>query len=149
MPAQLEEHPGSSATRGFVKISPILKPKDQPRKRRKPSQKLRTELKGLIREHVIANAGYQCEFCGSTTNLQAAHILSVGAHKRLEFEPYNILCLCLKDHLYGWHKDPGKYHRWLEEKFPGRYDRLLIASRCAPKVDVKLLLTVWRSNERR
>lgn len=118
----------------------------KPKSRKKPSQKLKTELAGLIRAHVIEQAGYQCEFCGSTTNLQAAHILSVGAHKRLQFEPYNILCLCLKDHIYGWHRDPDKYFAWIDEKFPGRRERLRIADRCAPKVDVKLLLTVWRKS---
>lgn len=104
------------------------------------------ELDGLLRKFVLARECYACEKCGSRTEtLQAAHVLSKGPSSRLRFEPDNIMCLCLKDHLYFWHKSPHEAVAWFNEKYPGRYERLQIAARCAPKLDLKNLLVVWRA----
>lgn len=100
------------------------------------------ELSALVKQIVLARDGYRCWYCGGKDDLQAAHILSVGACGRLRFEPFNVLATCLKDHIFGWHRDPAKYIVALEKKYPGRYDALQIMARTAPKLDCKLLRLV-------
>lgn len=105
-------------------------------------------LASLVKKIVLARDGYRCWYCGGKEDLQAAHILSVGASNRLRFEPFNVVTMCLKDHIFGWHRDPAKYIVALEVKFPGRYDALQIMARTAPKIDYKLLKIVlepWAS----
>ncbi len=99
-------------------------------------------LASLVKKIVLARDGYRCWYCGGKEDLQAAHILSVGASNRLRFEPFNVVTMCLKDHIFGWHRDPAKYIVALEVKFPGRYDALQIMARTAPKIDYKLLKIV-------
>jgi 5-methylcytosine-specific restriction endonuclease McrA len=106
--------------------------------------KLKQELDGLLRAFVLERDGHTCVRCGSTNKLQAAHILSKGTHPRLRFEPLNLLSLCVACHIFGWHRNPVEFAEWLETKYPGRHERLLIADRCSPRVDVKCLLSVWR-----
>ena len=137
----------------------LLKPKDkpQPRKRRnrvrskitKARRELEEALFGLLRPLIFARDGGACVACGGMDKLAMAHILPQGTYKRVRFEPDNIMTMDYKCHLGsdGWHKNPLKWRAWFEEKFPGKYERLLIADRCSPKVDVKYLISIW-SNER-
>lgn len=47
-----------------------------------------------------------CDCCGKKRWLQCAHLLSVGAHPRMRYDPDNGRPLCVRCHLFGWHKDP-------------------------------------------
>lgn len=60
----------------------------------------------------------KCRKCGSTKSLQCSHIRSIGAYKYLEFEPQNAIALCLRCHLYWWHKEPIDASKWFRETFP-------------------------------
>jgi hypothetical protein len=101
------------------------------------------ELDKLVGDHIKNQALGVCEKCGSARLLQSAHILSKGPYPRIRFEPYNLMALCGGCHVF-WHQRPKEALLWFEIKWPGRYERLMIADRCAPKVDLQLLLTVWR-----
>lgn len=135
------------------------KPKDQKRPRRakkhvrskitKARRELEEALFDLLRPLIFERDGNACVSCGGTTQLAMAHILPQGTYKRVRFEPDNIMTMDYKCHLGndGWHKNPLKWRAWFDEQYPGKYERLLIADRCAPKVDVKYLISIW-SDER-
>ena len=55
-----------------------------------------------------------CLRCGNTENLQLSHIYPRGTYKRLEFDPDNVKLLCLKDHLFWWHRNPIEAKNWIE-----------------------------------
>ena len=75
-------------------------------------------------------AGWKCEKCGRSKKqgwqMHGAHIIPVEyANTACLIE--NILCLCAKDHSIGRdsaHENPVPFTRWLEKKYPGRYDKL-------------------------
>jgi len=83
----------------------------------------------------IARSIGHCEWCGRSTNLQGAHVLSAGAHPNMSADPENIICLCYHCHLSVWHKDPVEAARWFESKWPGRYDLLMSEATSKPPVD--------------
>lgn len=119
-----------------------------PKPKHKPQRKnLVKRLNDLIRPHIFERDGNACVFCGGTTRLAMAHVLPKGTYRRLEFEPDNIMTMDYKCHLGNgsWHKDPKKWAKLFDEKYPGRHERLQIAARCAPKVDLKLLILVWQA----
>jgi len=104
---------------------------------------MQIELDGLVRLAVIERDKC-CVRCGGTKGLQAAHILPKGKYPRLRFDPFNIMAMDTGCHLFFWHKDPLSAWKWFEEKYPGKHDQLQVIAACATKVDLKLLLTVWR-----
>lgn len=74
--------------------------------------------------------GYICQKCG---NSLAAGFQMHGSHIMPETwagtaaDPENILCLCANCHVRGrdsWHQEPVNNARWLEEKYPGLYDKV-------------------------
>ena len=101
------------------------------------------ELDQLVGTYIKHEASGICAKCGNPRMLQSAHVLSKGPQSRLRFEPDNLMPLCGGCHLY-WHQRPKEALEWFDEKYPGRYERLQIAARCAPKLDLKLLLQIWR-----
>lgn len=136
--------------------SKLAKPTPTKRKRNH-SQKNKTrelremeiELDALLSAHVIARDGGICNWCEKgNRRLFASHVLPKGSTGRLRFEPLNLMSLCYGCHLgaRGWHKDPMRAKEWFDGKYPGRYEQLQIAARNSPKVDLKLLLTVWRGS---
>lgn len=116
----------------------------KPGPKRKNSSMVK-ELDALLSLYVRTRDGFQCNKCGKSNHLGAAHVLPKGHYKRLRFEPDNLMTLCwMPCHESFWHKRIHEARAWFDEKYPGRYERLEIASRCAPKTDLKLLLCVWR-----
>ena len=90
-----------------------------------PSQK--KKLKALIHEIVLLR-DKACLKCGNP-EFQMSHIYSVGAHKRMEFDPDNIKALCYRCHLHWWHKEPMEARYWIKTVIPKeRLDRLRLAS---------------------
>ena len=105
--------------------------------------KLIKELDRLTKVIIHARDGNKCVKCGKGPPeivLQAAHILSKGPHGRLRFELLNLLSMCLRDHLYWWHKNPVEAYEWLQEKYPGRIEQLRIMTATARKLDLMELL---------
>jgi hypothetical protein len=72
----------------------------------------------LWSEIVKKKAGYKCEVCGSTENLQSHHIIGRG-NWRLRWEPRNGACLCAKHHKFdrnqSAHNNPLWFNEWLQK----------------------------------
>lgn len=80
----------------------------------------------------------KCERCGKTENLQCAHIIS-RTYQQVRWDEDNALCLCAGCHIYWWHKEPIEAARWLEEHWPGRYDRINQKRHQVSKLDLESL----------
>lgn len=65
-----------------------------------------------------------CEWCGSTQNLQHAHIIG-RSNKTLRYDIINALCLCVGCHIYKWHRSPLEAFEWFQSQYPDRYTYLL------------------------
>lgn len=73
-----------------------------------------------------------CQRCGKKKKdgwqIHGSHIFSVGAHKTISADPFNIKALCAVCHSPGfagsWHEDPAN-QGWFDIKFPGRKEELL------------------------
>jgi 5-methylcytosine-specific restriction endonuclease McrA len=72
------------------------------------------EIKSLIKQYIILRDSEKCRRCGTTENLAASHIYSVGQHKKLEFDIDNIILLCYKCHIHFWHKEPIAAGIWIQ-----------------------------------
>ena len=62
-----------------------------------------------------------CARCGvraPNKTMHCSHVKSVGAYPSLQLDIKNVLCLCHKDHIYWWHKEPTEAGKWFENKFP-------------------------------
>lgn len=64
-----------------------------------------------------------CQKCGTDQKLQCSHIKS-RAIKSIRYNDDNAMALCLRCHIYWWHKEPLEASEWMHKKFPGRYDRI-------------------------
>lgn len=60
-----------------------------------------------------------CQFCGQTEGLQCAHIVG-RTNKTLRWNPINAICLCVRCHIFKFHRSPLEFIDWLEERFPER-----------------------------
>jgi hypothetical protein len=102
-------------------------------------------LSSLVRQIVMLRDGEVCiradcrRAAKDGYKIDAHHILAKGSHRRLEFEPYNVIPLCFVHHRQ-WHDAEGR--EWLEKQFPGKWDALQIMARTAPKLDYELLRIV-------
>jgi len=101
------------------------------------AKKLKKECIKLAKE-IIRSKG-RCDKCGKTDRqFHGSHILSTGAYPALAAELDNILCLCASCHTLApdsWHKEIVKNYEWLNEKFPGRLERLKLLAQVQQKVD--------------
>ena len=91
------------------------------------SKKLSAKAKACIKQR----DNYTCQHCGkecSGSDCHASHVLNVGTHKNMEFDPSNMKVLCSYCHLHWWHKDVLHATEWYKSKFPERYDYLMKAS---------------------
>lgn len=108
----------------------------------------RRKLRIVLSRIIILRDGQKCRACGHRKRpgplgaLQAAHILSVGAYPRLEFELGNVICLCGYCHLGtdGWHENPDRWSRWVrgelgDEHVDGLYRLAQFRAR-GPKADL-------------
>lgn len=83
----------------------------------------RADLHAALREIVLCRDGYRCVKCnapkrpGRAGGLQAAHIFPDGAYPALRYLPANVITLCGRCHIFGWHKDVLRQRAWLVEKY--------------------------------
>jgi len=70
-------------------------------------------------EAIKVRAGYKCEHCGKTTNLNSHHIFT-RLRKSTRWELDNGICLCVGCHMFSSkfsaHKTGVEFTHWLEEK---------------------------------
>lgn len=116
-------------------------------KRKSERQRLVERVDDLVSRKVRMRDGYRCQKCGKIELLGAAHVLAKGngRYARLRFEEYNLMTLCWFPCHDWWHKNPHDARAWFDAKWPGRYEKLQEMAACAPKVDLKLLLTVLQA----
>lgn len=82
-----------------------------------PTQK--RKINGLLREICIArDGGEKCLYCGGTNTLQLSHIYPKGSYRRMEYDPMNVKLLCMRHHLYWWHRNPVEAKEWLDTNLP-------------------------------
>ena len=92
-------------------------------KRRKLKDKLEKIVKKIIKER----DEYTCQKCGKIvqgSNCHASHIIPVSRSGRLEFDIVNIKVLCMRCHLYWYHRNPIEAAEWVKKKFPKRLEYL-------------------------
>lgn len=63
-----------------------------------------------------------CYRCGTTENLQCAHIIS-RSYKTIRTHPLNAIALCRSCHVYFTHR-PLEWQDWIEERFPGIWQQM-------------------------
>lgn len=63
----------------------------------------------------------RCEKCGTTNNLQCAHIYAKGDHPALRYDILNVLCLCTRCHMFWGHRNPADFIEWVQTHFPERW----------------------------
>lgn len=114
--------------------------------------KRRDPLLALWGKAVRAVWGETCLKCGRSApqwKIDAAHILSRGAHPRLKYEPLNGIALCFTCHRWydqhkGSHHD-GEADRWVRAKIgEQRYQKLLIED-TFPRPDKETIRIVLRA----
>lgn len=112
-----------------------LKARKKPRRK---TARLKTEedLDALAKKILIVSRGENCERCADIP-VYSSHIFPKGTYKRMRWMTQNLLLLCYQCHMEFWHKHPMEAKRWFEEKFPGRYEQLLIWTRQMPAIDLK------------
>lgn len=89
---------------------------------RTPTSKL-IKKADLLFSELIHQRG-KCERCSKTTGLQTAHIIP-RTNKHLRWNPDNALLLCIKCHLYWWHRNPLEAMEWFKLYFPIQYAFLM------------------------
>ncbi len=84
--------------------------------------------------------GYVCEreSCQSTHVMQGHHIIS-STNWNLRFDEENGICLCRYCHIIWLKQYPTDYVKWLNEKWPGRLERLELRRHVKTKHDYTLL----------
>lgn len=76
------------------------------------------EINRLLHEYLRIRDGEFCLKCRQTERLQLSHIYPKGKYRKLEFDHENVKLLCMKCHLYWWHKNPIEAHEWLQTAIP-------------------------------
>ncbi len=104
---------------------------------------------GLTKILVHWRDGEKCLKCGTSEQIQAAHILPKGKYPTMRFALDNLLTLCWRDHMEWAHKDPIGFVDWIEAVWPGRIERLRISARMKRLLDLKELLIVLESEVER
>ena len=87
---------------------------------------------------------WTCQYCGKKkgeVQIHGSHILPEGTYVSMSADPENIIALCAEHHVAGiggflgrsrepsWHGDPIHFAKWFNEKWPGRYNKLLLKAR--------------------
>jgi len=91
----------------------------------------RTELKKLVATYVKNRDGWVCQRCKkelTSYDAHASHVIPTSQSEYLRYNALNIKTLCMRCHLFWWHKDPLGAKDWFEDNFPIRY-AFLVANR--------------------
>jgi len=89
---------------------------------------VKRKLREVARELTHLEAKGICLHCGKPVqgrNGHMSHVKPKGAHRRMEFDPENLMFLCYFCHMQFWHKDVLEAAEWFRTTFPVRYDSLV------------------------
>lgn len=97
----------------------------KPLKRRRKGEvsRLKEQADKLWKVVVKERAGFRCEKCGTTKEIQAHHFVPRTNH-RLRFDLCNGVSLCKRHHLYWAHQDP-EFVVWFSGYRPDDYAYLM------------------------
>jgi 5-methylcytosine-specific restriction endonuclease McrA len=84
---------------------------------------------------VIRQRDGHCKACGTSDNLQCAHIIS-RSYKSIRTLEDNAVALCRSCHVKFTHR-PLEWEAWVECHFPGRWERLKVEALKYSRVDWK------------
>ncbi len=73
----------------------------------------RRNLDDMLRSLCFKRDGYKCLYCGKTTHLQMSHIFPRGEYPWMTYILDNVKTLCMRHHLFWWHKNPISAYLWL------------------------------------
>jgi len=73
--------------------------------------------------------------------MEWCHLKSRGI-KVLRWNPDNALCLCNTHHRW-FTQNPDEWYRWVEKKYPGRWDKLNKIIQTEPKPDYERWLKYY------
>ena len=120
-----------------------------PKKIKKQSERgrLRAEVGKLQFDYLVRKRGAICELSNQPANgLGRFHILSVGAHPRLEFCEENILLVNWFPHHYAWHHSYEKAKEIekliMKVRGPSYKDRLYVLEKLQQKISMFYLRTL-------
>lgn len=107
----------------------------------------RAKMNALLHELVRLRDRERCLRCGTTERLQLSHIYPKGKHRSMEFDPWNVKLLCVRCHLYWWHKHPMEAAEWIKTvRPPKELDRLkLMSQSIGYRFDPKLHIIFLKS----
>lgn len=107
-------------------------------KTKKPNRsKLKKDLDKLVKDSVKIRDNFTCQHCHKKvtgTNCHGSHILPVGSHSNMQFDPRNIKVLCFHCHRHFWHNNPLEAGEWYRRMFPTNWAYLEAQSKVAPKI---------------
>lgn len=112
-----------------------------PRIKKQNSQLRSGKLRTLdnVFSRIVRERDGKCLKCGSLSALQCSHVVP-RTYLSIRWDLSNAITLCYRCHIHWWHKHPLEASRWFEDKWPGRYNELLVIANQHKKVDrVKLL----------
>lgn len=101
------------------KANGIKKPNKLPR----PGHVIK-ELDVLVKALVKQRDNHTCQKCNlkvEGSNCHGSHVIPVSAGNKLRWDEQNIKVLCMRDHIYWWHKNPMEAAAWFAQKFPERW----------------------------
>ena len=85
----------------------------------KSGKSLTRKFDKLWREKVLENANYECEVCGTTTNLNCHHIIGRRNYSTRWYVPNGVV-LCAKHHTFdsdfSAHQNPIDFSFWVHKK---------------------------------
>ncbi len=95
--------------------------------RKKTLKGYKRDLTSLIREKVLARDKNRCQKClkyVQENNAHLSHVIPKGRNLRLRWDMQNLKILCMRHHIYWWHKSPVEAGEWFKNKFPERWEYL-------------------------
>ena len=102
-------------------------------KKKTDKKKLIARMDKLFSE-IIRSQGV-CDRCGSTKNLQCAHVLS-RRHLQTRWDLENAIPLCVSCHIFWQHKEPHEFVHWFDGKYGGKlYETLKRRSNNIKKIN--------------
>jgi len=127
----------SQAPKTPIKRTPIKLKPSKPRRKKSDRDKLKKKLELAVKTYIKQRDNYTCQHCHKKvegSNCHASHILSVGAHSNMQFEPRNMKVLCFHCHRQFWHGDPALSSHWYIQTFPENWAYLIEQSNTALKI---------------
>ena len=90
-------------------------------------RKLIEAIDKVCRQICLIRDENTCQKCGcwiEGKNAHMSHVKSKQLYGGIRHDLLNLKMLCMKDHLYWWHKEPLEAAAWFNEKFPARAEYL-------------------------